>query len=105
MIDLNAVRAKLLESDAEGADRAGVYDSVLEEVKNYVDESEQAAAAATEEIKSLNDKVADLTGKLSAVTETNLKLLDKVKYGFDGADRDDDVNTEITIEDLFKEGE
>lgn len=96
---IDELKKKLTGAEDEGADRAKIYDEVLSEVSAYVEES-------TNELATVNARVDELTKQVGSLTDTNLKLLDKVKYigegGKDGDQDDDDVST-ITIEDLFKE--
>lgn len=94
---IDEIKAKLTGAEKEGADRIKVYDEVLSDITSYVNKAEA-------DITSTTNKVAELTKQIATMTETNLKLLDKVKYieGSDEADDEDDSST-ITIDDLFKE--
>ena len=94
---IDEIKAKLTGAEEEGADRVKVYDEVQSDITSYVNKTEADIASTT-------DKVAELTKQIAAMTETNLKLLDKVKYieGSDETDDEDDSST-ITIDDLFKE--
>ena len=98
-MQIDELKKKLTSAEDDGADRAKIYDEVLSEVSAYVEES-------TNELATVNARVDELTKQVGSLTDTNLKLLDKVKYigesGKDGDQDDDDVST-ITIEDLFKE--
>lgn len=95
------LKAKLVSADEEGADRAAIYDEVLSDVSSR--EAEMLAAVEEKEAK-----IADLSAKLADLTETNLKLLEKVKYAEDVTDDVIDEAgeaEEITIADLFEEEE
>lgn len=96
---IDEIKAKLTSAEEEGADRVKVYDEVLSDITSYVNKAEADIASTT-------GKVAELTKQIATMTETNLKLLDKVKYieGSDDKDDDDDYDSStITIDDLFKE--
>ena len=95
------LKAKLVSADEEGADRAAIYDEVLSDVSSR--EAEMLAAVEEKEAK-----IADHSAKLADLTETNLKLLEKVKYAEDVTDDVIDEAgeaEEITIADLFEEEE
>jgi hypothetical protein len=93
------LKAKLVSGEEEGADRAAIYDEVLADVSAR--DSEMLAKVEEKEAK-----IADLSAKLAELTETNLKLLEKVKYAEDVTDDVIDETDEaeaITIADLFEE--
>lgn len=88
------LKNRLLEAEAEGADRAGIYDEVVSEF-----------SSVQEELTSANTKVEDLTNRVGQLTDTNYKLLEKVRY-IDGAKEEDEPESEeveeMTIEKLFE---
>lgn len=88
------IKNALLTSGDEGVDRAAVFDSVLSEVSNTMIALEDA-----------NRKVEDLTNRVAELTDSNLKLLDKVKYMDQGEEeKDNETETEVvTIDNLFEE--
>lgn len=96
---IDEIKAKLTGAEEEGADRAKIYDDVLSDISAYIDKS-------TSDLATANSRVDELTKQLGSLTDTNLKLLDKVKYigegGGNGGSDDEDAST-ITIEDLFKD--
>lgn len=93
------LKAKLVSGEEEGADRAAIYDEVLADVSAR--DSEMLAT-----VEEKDARIADLSAKLAELTETNLKLLEKVKYAEDVTDDvidETDEAEEITIADLFEE--
>lgn len=96
---IDEMKAKLLAGEEEGADRAAIYDEVCKGMAETVEASTKALVEAT-------NRVEALTTQVNTITETNLKLLDKVKYMTEQnpaeEDEDDDASS-ITIEELFKE--
>lgn len=92
---IEEMRAALIGSHDEGVDTAAVYDSVLSEVSGL--------QAQIEEGKG---KLADLTNRVTELTENNLKLLDKIRYTEpeQEATPEDTVDEpEITLANLFEE--
>ena len=93
------LKAKLVSGEEEGADRAAIYDEVLADVSAR--DSEMLAT-----VEEKDARIADLSAKLAELTETNLKLLEKVKYAEDVTEDvidETDEAEEITIADLFEE--
>lgn len=97
-MNIDDLKEKLTGAEAEGADRAKIYDEILSEVSRFIEKSTSDLATATA-------RVDELTKQVGSLTDTNLKLLDKVKYidGNGGGGDDDDDTSTITIADLFKE--
>lgn len=94
------IKNKLMSAEEEGVDRVSVYDEVL----SAVSAREEEVAAS---MKESEDKIAEMTDKIANLTETNLKLLEKIKYVEDVAEEaeESDDAEEITIADLFVEEE
>lgn len=95
MLSIDEIKTKLSASDAEGADKASIYDEVLSDISetyNHISEIEKAKAEADTKITELSDKANELT-------QTNLKLLDKIKYvgeeGNKGKEEPDEPEVEI----------
>lgn len=97
---IDEMKAKLMSAEEEGADRASVYDEVL----SAVSAREEEVAAS---MKESEDKIAEMTGKIAELTETNLKLLEKIKYVEDEVTDDEVVDdvADIEIADLFTDEE
>ena len=90
---IEEMKQVLLTSHDEGVDSAAAYDSVLTEVS--------ATMAALEESKRT---VEDLTNRVAELTDSNLKLLEKVKYMAPAEEEKDEPEAEtITIDNLFEE--
>lgn len=90
---IEEMKQVLLTSHDEGVDSAAAYDSVLTEVS--------AIMAALEESKHT---VEDLTNRVAELTDSNLKLLEKVKYMAPAEEEKDEPEAEtITIDNLFEE--
>ena len=97
MLTIDEIKAKLAASDEEGADKATIYDEVLSDIAdtyNKITEMEKAKAETDTKLSELSDKANELT-------QTNLKLLDKIKYVEpDKETHDDDKKDEVEIADL-----
>lgn len=92
------IKALLLSGEEDGADRASIYDKVVSDIsetaKKYTD--------LDAKIKEYEDKIQGLNDKLTGLTETNLKLLDKIKYTStdEGGDEGSNDEPEVEIADL-----
>lgn len=88
------IKATLTGSLEEGADQAAAFDAVLGEVSALMDR--EAAGQA---------KIEELSAKIAELTDTNLKLLDKVRY-IEQEEAPEEVEEEapqVTIDNLFEE--
>lgn len=91
---VDEMKATLLTATEEGADAATIFDSVMTEV-----------AAMSAKLDEAQRNVEELTGRVTELTENNLKLLEKVKY----MTQEDEVVDEepepepMTLEKLFEE--
>ena len=94
------LRALLLSGEEEGADRAAIYDQVVEtytqKINDYTQAQEKITASAT--------RIDELTGRVGQLTDTNFKLLEKIRYTQDdqGTNPNGDEPQEITLEQLFE---
>lgn len=75
----------------EGADIAAITDELFE------DYSERIAAEAV--ITEKENVIAALTAKIAEINETNMKLVNRIKYS--EAEAIPDETPEVTIENLF----
>lgn len=87
------IKATLTGSLEEGADQAAAFDSVLAEVSAIMEREAEGQA-----------KIEELTLKVNELAETNLKLLDKVRY----IEQEEEAEAEeeapvVTLENLFEE--
>lgn len=94
---IEEMRQALIGSHDEGVDTAAVYDSVLSEVSGLMATIDEGSA-----------KIAELTNRVTELSENNLKLLDKIRYAEpeQEATPDDTVpndEPEITLANLFEE--
>ena len=90
---IDEMKQVLLTSHDEGVDSAAAYDSVLTEVS--------ATMTALEESKRT---VEDLTNRVAELTNSNLKLIEKVKYmAPEDPGKDEPEAETITIDNLFEE--
>lgn len=90
---IEEMKQVLLTSHDEGVDSAAAYDSVLTEVS--------ATMTALEDSKRT---VEDLTNRVAELTDSNLKLLEKVKYMAPAEEEKEEPEAEtITIDNLFEE--
>lgn len=89
------LKALLLSGEEEGADRASIYDKVVEAFN-------ETATKAADAIS----KVDELTNRVGQLTDTNFKLLEKIRYTDQpGGDPIADPEPEtMTLEKLFEEG-
>ena len=84
-----------MSAEEEGADRAAVYDDVLTEVSGLFAQIDEGAA-----------KLAEVTNRVTELTDSNLKLLDKIRYIEPEQEAEADpepAEPEITLENLFEE--
>ena len=88
------LKSTLLSASEEGADTASIYESVLSD-----------AAGVYSERDNLKQTVDDLTARIANLSETNTKLLDKIRYTEAEAEVEDkEPEAEvITIDNLFEE--
>ena len=89
---IEEMKQVLLTSHDEGVDSAAAYDSVLTEVS--------ATMTALEDSKRT---VEDLTNRVAELTDSNLKLLEKVKYMAPAEEKEEPEAKTITIDNLFEE--
>lgn len=76
MLTIDEIKTKLNASDADGADKASIYDEVLSDISETY-----TRIAEMEKSKAESDaKLTELSDKANELTQTNLKLLDKIKY-------------------------
>lgn len=91
-----------IKADIMAAVSDGVNPEALDEaIENIYDTITDAETAKGEAAKNADE----YKGKIDELIKTNLKLVEKIKYGADGADPgvDKEDATKITINDLFKE--
>lgn len=98
MLTIDEIKAKLNASNEEGADKASIYDEVLSDISDTytkIAEMEKTKADADTRISELSDKANELT-------QTNLKLLDKIKYVGEESDKgkEEPDEPEVEIADL-----
>ena len=87
------IKQALLTSHDEGVDTASVLDSVLSEISNVM-----------YELEDNRHKVEDLTQRVATLTDTNYKLLDKVRYiNQEEEEKGEPDEPEITLDNLFEE--
>ncbi len=86
------LKALLLSGEEEGVDRAAIYDQVVEE---FSQTSTKAAEAVS--------KIDELTNRVGQLTDTNFKLLEKIRYTDDPKQPDAEPEPEtMTLEKLFE---
>lgn len=86
------LKALLLSGEEEGADRAAIYDQAVEAFAKI--HGDYAATAG---------KIEELTSRVGKLTDTNYKLLEKIRYTEDEpAQQSSDEPIEMTIEQLFE---
>lgn len=91
---VDEMKATLLTATEEGADAAAIFDSVMTEV-----------AEMSTKLDEAQRNVEELTGRVTELTDSNLKLLEKVKYMTqepEEAEEPEEV-PEVTIDNLFEE--
>lgn len=89
------LKARLMAAEEEGADRAGIYDEAVAEFSRI-----------KEELTSSTAKIEELTNRVGQLTDTNFKLLEKIRYVDKADDVEDPAEEEIhemSIEELFEE--
>lgn len=87
------IKATLTGSLEEGADQAAAFDAVLGEVSALMDREAEGQA-----------KIEELSAKIAELTDTNLKLLDKVRYiEQEEAPEEVEEAPQVTIDNLFEE--
>ena len=87
------IKATLTGSLEEGADQAAAFDAVLGEVSAIMEREAEGQA-----------KIEELSAKIAELTDTNLKLLDKVRYiEQEEAPEEVEEAPQVTIDNLFEE--
>ncbi len=87
------IKATLTGSTEEGADQAAAFDTVLGEVSALIEREAEGQA-----------KIEELTLKVNELADTNLKLLDKVRYvEQEETVEEEPEEREYTVEDIFEE--
>ena len=86
------LKEKLSSMTAEGADVAAITDEIM---NDYAERLGEIAAAAEKDAK-----IAELSATIAGLNETNMKLIDRIKYQDDQEPDQDDV-PRITLENLF----
>lgn len=86
------LKEKLTAMTAEGADVAAITDEIM---TDYADRLDEISKAAEKEAK-----IAELTATIAGLNETNMKLIERIKYQDDGDDDGDDT-PRVTLENLF----
>lgn len=91
---VDEMREALMGTTNEGADAAGTFDTILTEVTGVIERAEAAEA-----------QVAELSSKIAELTQTNLQLLDKIRYVEAEPEQEaaEEELPEITIDNLFEE--
>lgn len=89
----------LLVADVD--DKAGQIDNAVNEYSDALYRAEDAER----ELETAKTELENARKTIGELTETNMKLLEKVKYSDDAGadDKNGPTPDEITIEDLFKE--
>lgn len=82
----------LLTSHDEGVDSAAVYDTLLTEVSGLY-----------EDLKGKTEAVETLTQRVADMTESNFKLLEKIKYMTADDEPEAEEEKELTVNDIFEE--
>lgn len=88
------IKSTLTGSLEEGADQAAAFDAVLNEVSAIMEREAEGQA-----------KIEELTLKVNELADTNLKLLDKVRY-IEQEEAPAEIEEEapaVTIDNLFEE--
>lgn len=98
MLTIDEIKTKLTASDTEGADKASIYDEILSDITDTYSKISEMEKAQEE----ANGKITELSNKANELTQTNLKLLDKIKYVDSESDKGDtdDPEDKVEIEDL-----
>lgn len=91
---VDEMKSTLLTATEEGADAAAIFDSVMTEV-----------AEMNTKLDEAQRNVEELTGRVTELTDTNLKLLEKVKYMSQAEELEEHEEEipEVTIDNLFEE--
>lgn len=85
------LKEKLSAMTTEGADVAAITDEIM---TDYADRLEEISKASEKDAK-----IAELTATIAGLNETNMKLIERIKYQDDGDDGDD--TPRVTLENLF----
>lgn len=86
------LKEKLSSMTAEGADVAAITDEIM---NDYADRLEEISKVAEKDAK-----IAELSATIAGLNETNMKLIERIKYQDDGDDDGDDA-PRVTLENLF----
>lgn len=100
MLSIDEIKTKLNASGEEGADKASIFDEILTDISDtYTKMSEMEKAKA-----EADGKITELSDKANELTQTNLKLLDKIKYVGEEGDKgkEEPDEPEVEIADLTK---
>ena len=98
MLTIDEIKTKLTASDEDGADKASIYDEILSDITDTYSKMSDMEKAQEED----RGKITELSDKANELTQTNLKLLDKIKYVDSESDKGDtdDPEDKVEIEDL-----
>lgn len=94
MLTIDEIKTKLTASDEDGADKASVYDEILSDISDTYNKMSELEKAKTE----ADGKITELSDKANELTQTNLKLLDKIKYVDSESDKGDTDDPEDKVE-------
>lgn len=94
MLTIDEIKTKLTASDAEGADKASIYDEILSDITDTYSKMSEMEKAREE----ADGKITELSDKANELTQTNLKLLDKIKYVDSESDKGDTDDPEDKVE-------
>lgn len=86
-------KSKLAGFTVEGADPAAL---TIELIDDYTERLDEIAAGAEKDAK-----IAELTATIAQLNETNMKLIDRIKYQ-DETDPEQDPGEEVTLANLFE---
>lgn len=86
------LKEKLSAMTAEGADVAAITDEIMTDYAARLDEISKVAEK--------DAKIAELSATIAGLNETNMKLIDRIKYQ-DGQDPEPDPEPRITLDNLF----
>lgn len=101
MLDFEKIKNRLLDTTKENADVAGIYDSVLEEIKNDYETRENDYNNKETELTKKTARITELENKVRELQDTNMRLFTKISNTDEKEDKDED-DDELDIEALSK---
>lgn len=100
MLDFEKIKDRLLETTKENADIAGIYDRVLEDIKNDYETRENEYKTKNDELIKKTERIDELEEKVRELQDTNMRLFTKISNT--DVDEKEENEDELDIDELSK---